>query len=273
MKAQVLLSCMFSDYEIVKKSNLENVPTLIVNQCDSMFSIEKTDALHSIYNTPERGLSKSRNMAIRNSNYDICVISDDDEVFINGFLTEIEKIYDTIPDADVIVVKIKNFPEKFRSNSKIKRLTKLDLLKVSSQQITFKRNSVLKNNIWFNELLGAGTGNGAGEENAFLLQCYKKHLRIYYAPIEIAYVKEDSTSTWFRGFDFDYFYDRGATLRYIYGFFFSSLYSFYYLVSKHRLYKGTINFSRAFKANFKGIIEDKIKKEEKRINGEKNNKQ
>ena len=51
------------------------------------------------------------------------------------------------------------------------------MLRVCSCQITFKRASIIDNKLIFDVKLGAGTGNGAGEENKFLLDCYDKGLK------------------------------------------------------------------------------------------------
>lgn len=64
---EVLLSCMNQDCEnIVFRSNLNNVRTLVVNQCDVVQDdlIEYNDKLRCI-NTGSRGLSRSRNMSWR----------------------------------------------------------------------------------------------------------------------------------------------------------------------------------------------------------------
>ena len=75
--------------------------SLIINQC-SYDSVKKKDAIR-IINTTERGLSKSRNMAIENSIGDICIIADDDLVYSEHMVTTVEKAYDKYKDASIIV--------------------------------------------------------------------------------------------------------------------------------------------------------------------------
>lgn len=60
----------------------------------------------------ERGLSRSRNLAIMNADCDISVISDDDEIFIDGFEKTIVEAYNKLPDADIIIFKIHNLNKK-----------------------------------------------------------------------------------------------------------------------------------------------------------------
>ncbi len=251
MNLNVLLSCMHQkDFSIIEKSNLSLVDTIIVNQCDVAEEEKVVQNTHLMVKSPTRGLSVSRNLAIKNSDADICLLSDDDEIFNNDLNEIITAAYDKIPDADIIIFKMKNYPTRFPDE--IKKLKKYDCLKVSSFQISF-RLSKIKNNIFFDSKLGAGTGNGASEECKFLLDCYESGLKIYYVPIEIGTINIVS-STWFSGYDKKYFFNRGKTTRYILGLPISILYAFHFLLLKRKLYKKNISVWQAGKFLFKGIL-------------------
>ena len=135
-------------------------------------------------------------------------------------------------------------------------------MKVSSWQISFRKKSLTEKKIAFDELLGAGTGNGAEEELRFLLDCEKAGLKIYYVPIEIASVGQEE-STWFTGYTEQFFYNRGATTRYILGSVLSFLYAVYYVLRKKNLYNKDITTARALRATLRGIKENKITKQVK----------
>ena len=251
MKVEVLLSCMHEkDFSLIKQSNLQEVNVLMVNQCDAgkeemIVNGEK----HRMLRTHTRGLSVSRNLAIAKSEADICVFADNDEVFVDNLVMKVKQAYEQIVDADIIIFRIFNFHR--RLGKVTKRLKKLDLLHVCSLQITFRVSSI-KNNICFDKNLGAGTGNGALEENKFLLDCYKAGLKIYYVPVDIATLR-DGESTWFRGFDEEFFFNRGKTTRYIFGAPFALLYGAYYLVRKIPEYKKDVSLWRATKSFIKGF--------------------
>ena len=147
-------------------------------------------------------------------------------------------------------------------SDKVQRIRFPKTMKVSSWQISFRRESLLKSNVRFDELLGAGTGNGAEEELKFLQDCIKAKLKIYYVPAEIASVAQEN-STWFNGYDEEFFEKRGGTTRYILGWFTASLYAVYYVVRKRKQYNKNISFWNALKAIFRGIKKNNITKQAK----------
>ena len=253
-KFAILLSCMHEkDKEIIKRSNIKN-ECVIINQCDENsreeIKIDKNKTCLWI-NSTERGLSISRNMAIQSSKADICLIADNDEIFDDDIEEKILKAYKEMPQADIIIFDLHNKPIKLKN--KIYKIKRLECLRVCSLQITFKRKSIVGNNLNFDVKLGAGTGNGAGEENKFLLEAYDKGLQIYHYVVNIAKMVENE-STWFKGYDEDYFYKRGASTRYILGFWLSCAYAVYFLIFKYREYKNNISVIKACLKLFEGIV-------------------
>lgn len=243
------------NFSIIQKSNLREIPTIVINQCT--IPQERKITKQNLYwiDSPSRGLSISRNLAIKNASADICILSDDDEVFEPNLEEIIAAGYQYFPQADIIVFNLRNH---FNRLGKIaRRLTKYDLLKVTSFQITFKLKSV-RNKISFDPLLGSGTNNGSGEENKFLLDCFEAGLKIYFVPKIIATL-HSTPSHWFVGFDKKYFYNRGKSTRYIYGFWFSNIYALYFLVAKRKQYISTISTFQATRSIFAGIWKNELK--------------
>ncbi|PWM77775.1 MAG: hypothetical protein DBY32_07990 [Phascolarctobacterium sp.] len=258
-KFAILLSCMHEkDKGIIQHSNIKS-DCVIINQCNEE-SIEKINLINNRkclwINSKERGLSKSRNMAIKYCASDICLIADNDEIFVDDIERKIIGAYDELTDADVIIFNLDNKPTKLKN--KIYKLKRLEMLSVCSWQITFKRKSIIRENIKFDEKLGAGTGNGAGEENKFLLDAYDKGMKIYHYPVNIATMIENE-STWFTGYDEEYFYKRGVSTRYILGIYLSSIYAVYFLILKYNEYKSNITLFKAFRAILVGILHSKLK--------------
>ncbi len=256
MKLEVLISCMHqADASLVQRSGI-SCDALVINQCHREDYLE-CDRIR-MFSTRERGLTRSRNMAIQNARGDVCLLCDDDEEFVPDFDKKILETYEKLPQADVIIFKmvgrIPSFPDK------VMALKFPKTMKVSSWQISFRREKLLQSGVRFDELLGAGTGNGAEEELKFLLDCQRAGLKIWYAPVEIAAVKQE-TSTWYDGFNEKFFENRGATTRYILGVPMALLYGVYYVVKKRSMYKDTLTMGKAWKALCRGIRENKIGKQ------------
>ena len=266
MNLDVLMSCMHQrDDTLVRKSGLTG-NVVVINQCDRD-GFEEYPTAHGtarIYSVTQRGLTKSRNMAVSRSEADVCLLCDDDEQFVPDYEGKILSAYDQLPEADVIIFKIGNRPASFPD--RIMRLRFPKTMKVSSWQISFRREALLRTGVRFDELLGAGSGNGAEEELKFLLDCQRAGLRIYYVPTGIAAVAQTS-STWFQGFTEQFFCDRGATTRYILGWPLASVYAVYYVLRKRKLYRDRITPGQALSATFRGIRENKIGKQAEKRKG------
>lgn len=267
MKLEILMSCMHQkDNTLIAKSRITG-DVVVINQCArEAYEEYRTEYGRArMFSTTERGLTKSRNMAIEKSIADICLLCDDDEIFVPEYEKRILKAYEKLPQADVIVFKMKNRKPSFEDN--VIRLRFPKTMKVSSWQISFRKESLLKAGIRFDELLGAGTGNGAEEELKFLTDCEKANLQIFYVPSVIASVGQ-TESTWFEGFTEQFFVNRGATTRYILGAPLAVVYAIYYVAKKKKMYEAQITMPNAFKAILKGIIENKITKQRKAMKNE-----
>jgi glycosyltransferase involved in cell wall biosynthesis len=200
-----------TDFCLVKKMNI-NSDAIIVNQCDKneYFEIRNINNTVRMFSVIDRGLSKSRNFAIDNSEADICVLADDDLRYYDDYKINIIKGFEKYPDADIIAFEVPSTNEQ-RPTSKLKegRVNFLSSMKISSYQITFKRKSFKKNDIRFNELFGAGSRYSSGEENILLTKSIKKGLKVYFINTQIATVSHNE-STWFNGFDEKLFRTKGA---------------------------------------------------------------
>ena len=256
MTLDILLSCMHqTDMGLIASSRITG-SAVVINQCG--WEGERTAGKVRWIDTTQRGLTKSRNMAIACSRADICLLCDDDEVFEPDYEKKLLDAYEKLPQADVIIFKMAGRAPSFRDETIRLRFPRT--MRVSSWQISFRRESLLRSGVRFDELLGAGTGNGAEEELKFLTDCEKAGLQIWYVPAEIASVAQ-TESTWFKGFDETFFYNRGATTRYILGYPLAAAYAVYYVVRKRAMYRKEITPRNALRAIFRGIRENKIGKQ------------
>lgn len=251
----VLISCMNQDKSIIERTRVQS-HVVVVNQCDEE-SIEEWDFLNKdgkschakFISTKERGLSRSRNMAIRNAIGDICLISDDDEQLTEGYEAAVIEAYKRQGQADLISFAFVRKDKQFSDTPFMHNLR--SLLKTSSVEITFLRESVIANNIWFDEKMGSGSGNGAGEENMFLMTCKRKGLQMYYDPFSIGRLLS-TDSMWFKGYNERYFENFGWASRRIMGAVVSLAYLCYWFPAHRGLYIKDISMSKAIKGYLRG---------------------
>lgn len=259
MKLEVLISCMHQEnLDLVKRSRF-TTDVLMINQTDSELQDTFQDGSRVIrkFNTMERGLSRSRNMALEHAIGDICLICDDDEIMNDRYEQIIIQAFERLPKADIIAFDLKNKATRLRP--RVQRVGRLRCLKLASYQLALRREPILLSGVKFDPLMGSGSGNGAGEENKFLLDCLNHGLNIYYVPQRIGEVCH-GPSTWFSGYDETFFRQRGSATRYMLGLIPSVLYGIYYLAAKRRLYRDTISIQKAAIALFRGIWQNNIKK-------------
>lgn len=216
MKIEVLISTMNiknekENKELIKKMNIQG-DCLTINQI-TQNKIEETNQLEGsnrIYSYFEKGLSKSRNHAIKHAKGDICIFADDDIEYTNKYEAIIEQAYKNNPNADIIAFYVKS-ENKNRVTKKRKNfeINFLNTMRIYSYQITFRRERLLKNQITFQEEFGAGSKYQHGEETIMLCECLKKKMKMIYLSEEIGKVTH-ANSTWFQGFNNSYFKDMGA---------------------------------------------------------------
>ena len=256
MEINVLISCMHEiDTSIIQRSNIQT-DVVVVNQCDKNcidewdFINKQGQKCHAKFiNTTERGLSRSRNMAIANSWGDICLICDDDEELSDNYNQLILDGYKKFPDAGVLIFAIKDSHHVFPTEAK--KMDFISILRSNSQQITFVRNVINSKNIFFDEKMGSGTGNGGGEEIRFMLDCRKKKLKMFYHPNCIATILP-SKSQWFHGYTDSYFVNLGWTARRLFGTAISPLYLVYFMISHRTNIKKDNTLLNALRKSFKG---------------------
>jgi glycosyltransferase involved in cell wall biosynthesis len=208
----VLVSAMhLISWDYIETLNI-TTDTIIVNQCDSdsIESLEDSGRKIKFICSTERGLSRSRNMAIRKATSDICILCDNDVEYIPGYEKIIENKFETYRDADIVVFFIKrDATSKPYAKQDCKMNHKL-ALKVFSPEIAFRKKSLEEHNIIFNEEFGAGSTYMMGEENIFLYECFRKKLKIYYCPVEIAQLRYVESTWKINGRNEKFFKDKGA---------------------------------------------------------------
>ncbi len=253
MRIQVLVATMFqTDYDLLKRLKIDS-DAVVVNQCDVNSEADFEWNGHSILwlNTTERGLSKSRNKAIKNASADVCVIADDDEELCDGYAQTVLSEFEARPNVSIIRFNIQGIEKKFKEYPKEEYYAGyIKTMKFSSVELAFRRDAVVSNGILFNELIGAGTKFMMGEENTFLFRCLDKKLKIMYVPKTLARL-HIGDSTWFEGYDDKYMIAKGAAFTAMSDAFSSAL-ILQFAIRKRNLYNKNISVFKCIKLMFRG---------------------
>lgn len=252
---QILISTMNNCGNEISLLNKMNIQTgvLVINQCDlsGKRNFEYRDNHVCWIDSCDKGLSKSRNLALTNASSEIGVLADDDLIYCNDYVIKIQNSFKKLPHADIIAFQVRGIEREFKKYYPMPRkINYFTSMKISSVQIAFKLSSIRKNNILFDDMFGAGAKFYMGEENIFLFDCLRKGLNIYYVPEVIANL-HIGDSSWFSGFNERYFHDKGAAFTRL-----SARYALLLIIQfalrKYSLYKKETGFLQAVKYMLNG---------------------
>lgn len=211
-RLQVLVATMNqADFQKYHDMNL-STEAIFANQAD-VFRYECNiidNKKVQMITTKTRGVGINRNIALMHADADILAIADDDMVYRPDYEDIELTAFAKLPDADAIIFNVEVIGRQGdRINRKIERVHFYNALNYGAQRIALRRKSILKSNIYFNQCFGGGTIYSAGEDTLYVVEMLKKGLKIYTYPETIASV-DQTTSTWFHGYNNKYFYDKGV---------------------------------------------------------------
>ncbi len=164
--------------------------------------------------THQRGLSKNRNTTLAYARSDIIVICDDDAELVNNIDACILTAFEKHNKADIITFRIKGMQKNYSRDSYEHTISTLS--SVSSIEIAMKRESIFQKKVIFDESFGLGSNYPIGEEFIFLVDAYRKDLKIFYEPKIIA--KHEELSSGWKG-EKEILIARGAVFARIFGVF------------------------------------------------------
>lgn len=164
----------FSDFNI-----------LIINQTTKDRILESEYPNVRVINVFEKGLSRSRNMAITNAKQRVGLIADDDVIFVKGFDSKIAEGFNRFKNAAVIKFIATTFEGVFfrkYPKTPLASLTAMQRLNSSSIEIALNIDVVRKSGVLFNTNFGLGSTFPLGEEPIFINELHKKRYQICHEP-------------------------------------------------------------------------------------------
>ncbi|MBF7090139.1 glycosyltransferase [Flavobacterium sp. ALJ2] len=166
-------------FQMFPLKHFSNYNILIVNQSKTQTVSSKFPSVRVI-NSFDVGLSKSRNLAIDNSIGKILVIADDDIIYQNNFIEKIVGAHNKFNKSTIVnFCAIKENGaclKKYPTLSKL-QLNSLEILNISSIEMTINKEKLDLTGIRFDENFGLGSSLETGEEAVFLFDLkHKNHL-------------------------------------------------------------------------------------------------
>lgn len=192
---------------------------IICNQSDSYEYIQYKHNGHRVdaYTFAERGVGLNRNNALLRATADVVLFADDDIVYTDDYCEKVLAEFEKNPKADMILFNVQ--AEAGRETYHIQsrgRVRWFNCGRYPTYSMAVRLEALREKRITFSLLFGGGAKYCNGEDSLFIQECIHKGLKVYKVPVEIGH-ETGRTSTWFRGFDEKFFYDRGVLYHYMYG--------------------------------------------------------
>lgn len=254
LRVELLVATMNQkDDSVLDRMHVQS-DAIVINQASSFQWREYRRDAHLVrfLCCEELGIGLSRNTALMRSRGDICLFADDDLVYRDGYAEKIGRTFRDFPDADVLVFNIQSIGarKKRYQIQRPKRVRWYNFERYGAARIAVRRTSIFRQHISFSLLFGGGAQYSCGEDTLFLRDCLKAGLKIYAVPLTLADV-DDSTSSWFCGYDEKFLMDRGALYRAMYPRL-ALLWSFIYLLRHRKVWQENGSFIGALRSMKRG---------------------
>lgn len=237
----ILITTMNENIQKVKQNllpSIRHVDQIVISHQITNEKIlpEKGQLWNNIFYTyaKEKGLSRNRNLALAYATGDICYFCDDDLSLMSWFDKTIIDAY-MEEHSDVITFQaIDEFWKKHFNVRKSKKHSQHSLLNIWSWGITCKRSAINNSWILFDERFWLGAKHPVSEESIFLIECYRKWLKMRHVDIAIATHPQESSGMKYRK---DLITWRVAAIKKLYGRRWSAISIMIYAVLHRPLYR------------------------------------
>lgn len=202
----------------------------------------------------KKGVGLNRNTALMHAKAGICLFSDEDIVYEDGYAQKVLEAFEAYPQADMLLFNVNAMAgRETYHNDCFGRVRWYNCGRYPTYSFAAKTEKLHKNNLTFSLLFGGGARYSNGEDSLFLRDCMRAGLKIYKVPVNLGHETERE-STWFRGYNEKFFYDRGVLYRHLYGPLAKPL-AFRFLLAHGKQMCGEIPRKEAYEIMKKGISE------------------
>lgn len=261
MTLEMLISAVNADpCRLIENMKIE-CPAVLVDQCGrvSFELLERPAGSVRVFYMDEKGVGKSRNKALSESEGDILLFADEDIVYDSGYADRVLREFEDHPEAEVLFFNVRVCDERRtywnedRAKVKIWNAGRYPAYSIALRKEAFKRAEEKYGNIRFSELFGGGAKYSCGEDSLFIKDLLKAGLRSYRTTVEIG-EEVPRQSTWFKGYDRKYFFDRGVLFHFLYGVMAFPM-GIRYVLLKRKVMCNQVPWTEALKEINKGIKE------------------
>lgn len=219
MSVQLLVAAMHAQPEKLAEAMNIKSDAIVVNQCDAYEykELERNGKTIRFFSMSERGVGLSRNHALLRADHEISLFSDEDIRYVDDYEKLVEDAFERYPKADMLLFYVKAAPG--RETYTIKepgRVRWFNCGRYPTYSFAVRTKAVHARNITFSLLFGGGAKYSNGEDSLFIRECIKKGMRVYKVPVTIGQ-EEERESTWFKGYNQKFFFDRGVLYYFLYG--------------------------------------------------------
>lgn len=192
---------------------------VLINQCEKNDYEEFPTKKGKVraFSLNEKGVGLSRNRALEHAEGEILLFSDDDIIYFDGYENIIENEFKNHPEADGLFFNL-NVCEERRTyfNTEYGKCHIWNAGRYPAYSIAIKKEAIEGKNLKFSTLFGGGAKYACGEDSIFIKDLLKSGVKMYKTPAVIG-EEIKRPSTWFKGYDEKFFFDRGVMYHYLYG--------------------------------------------------------
>ena len=219
MKLQLLVAAVGQTAkELPEQMNIGS-DAIIVNQTDHYDYQEFEYKGHRVkfYSVAERGVGLSRNHSLLRAQADISLFADEDIAYVDGYEAMVLEAFEKNPQADMLLFNVQAAPGRETYHiGEFGRVRRYNCGRYPTYSFAVRTKEVHKRNITFSLLFGGGAKYSNGEDSLFISECIKKGMKVYKVPVLIGREIE-RPSTWFKGYNEKFFFDRGVLYWHLYG--------------------------------------------------------
>ncbi len=189
LELEILIATMYrSDLKFLEQmfpDDYRNYNLLIVNQTEKGTEINEQNLPSNIrvFNVYEKGLSKSRNLALRHARKDVLLLADDDIRYLKDFDKRVLEAHEK-RDAKVLIFPIVDEYGHFLGAYENSEKPLTDFKMVFSPQISLKKDLIKIPGIFFDEKFGLGARFPDAENYVFLKNLAEKGISVYFVKTE-----------------------------------------------------------------------------------------